>query len=247
MMKIKIKYLIQFIFISSIFISLFILIYFLRGSKHNHSRMERKFTNESIIERKEIYNKLSKFERVTINELPITLVIAGNLGKEPYRKMISKRYFFKLSKKQTRKKIVGNFRIIDFISRDWRNNKYIFFQDNYYWLVDPEVLVAFLRLKHEMEKSGLNWNKITLTSAHRTPTQNKKVGGASRSRHICGEAIDFKVGDVDGNSIVNAYDKLKVLRLCEKIIGDKGGIGLYPGTPTIHIDTRGKRARWNSY
>ena len=37
------------------------------------------------------------------------------------------------------------------------------------------------------------------------------------------------------------------LKVLEDLVGDRGGVGLYPGTSTIHIDTRGYRARWKSY
>jgi len=30
-----------------------------------------------------------------------------------------------------------------------------------------------------------------------------------------------------------------VLEILEKIVGDKGGLGLYPGGMTVHVDTRG--------
>lgn len=33
---------------------------------------------------------------------------------------------------------------------------------------------------------------FTVTSARRTPEQNKAAGGASNSQHLCGEAIDIK-------------------------------------------------------
>lgn len=45
-----------------------------------------------------------------------------------------------------------------------------------------------------------------------------------------------------------AEDKQIVLDFLDKeIIGNKGGIGLYPGTKAVHFDVRGHRARWNSY
>jgi uncharacterized protein YcbK (DUF882 family) len=61
------------------------------------------------------------------------------------------------------------------------------------------------------------------------------------------KSIKYAVGDADKNGVVNYEDKLRVLELCETIIGNRGGIGLYPKTQAVHIDTRGQYARWNSY
>lgn len=45
-----------------------------------------------------------------------------------------------------------------------------------------------------------------------------------------------------------AEDKQIVLDFLDKeIIGNKGGIGLSPGTKAVHFDVRGHRATWNSY
>lgn len=233
-----------------ILLGLSVAVFFLILGYYNPERKIYDLThqNKSVLEEKQIYKILSGLEKVKSNELPPTYIFEGKLNQFPYNNMVKGRNFYKLTRKQAMQKIVGNYRIIDFISYDTRIGKPYFFKDTYlYWLVDPKVLVAFLRLKIEMEKKGLNWNKLYVTSGHRTPLQNKRAGGAPRSRHICGEAIDFQVGDVDGNMLIDGKDKLKVLEICEVIIGNQGGIGLYPGTPSVHIDTRGFRARWNSY
>lgn len=37
---------------------------------------------------------------------------------------------------------------------------------------------------------------IIISSGYRCPTHNKKVGGASKSQHTCGSAVDFTVKNV---------------------------------------------------
>jgi uncharacterized protein YcbK (DUF882 family) len=63
-----------------------------------------------------------------------------------------------------------------------------------------------------------------------------------------GSAIDIQVGDINRNGIANAADKKIILDVLEKqIIGNRGGLGLYPKSDVVHFDTRGFRARWNSH
>ena len=65
-------------------------------------------------------------------------------------------------------------------------------------------------------------------------------------RHVGAKLIADPEDDVDGDGRYTDADKTIVLDLCEKdIIADKGGIGRYPGTRSIHIDVRGYRARWD--
>jgi hypothetical protein len=201
----------------------------------------------SIESEQEINRIISKLERVPISKLPKEFSESGYFSKPEFQAYFQGRYFYKLSMEQAKEKIVDNWRIIDFISGDQKNQWFYSLDKELYWLMDKKVLIAFLQLKKKMEEKDLDWDAIRLNSANRSPYWNGVVGGAAYSRHLCGDAIDFSVGDVDKNGITNYEDKLKVLELCELIIGDKGGIGLYPKTQAIHIDTRGRSARWNSY
>jgi uncharacterized protein YcbK (DUF882 family) len=118
----------------------------------------------------------------------------------------------------------------------------------YYSCIDKRVLIKFLELMHTLNKEGYNSSAIKLRSGHRHPKRNYYIGGASQSRHIYGEAIDIRVGDINKDGSSNKKDKQIVLDILEKkIIGNSGGIGLYPGTKAVHFDVRGHRARWNTY
>ena len=73
-----------------------------------------------------------------------------------------------------------------------------------------------------------------ITSWYRPPAINARVGGASNSRHIVGDAIDFYVPGLSGNQIYWALDPWWT-----------GGLGRYTRFPMLsHIDARGNRARW---
>jgi hypothetical protein len=190
---------------------------------------------------------LNSFEKVPLSALPKSLLVSGDFSKPEFQGHFHGRTFYKVKLPQAMQKIVGDWRIIDFISEDQKSTWFYSMDAEFYWLIDKKVLHAFLQLKNKMEAKNLDWKAIKLRCGHRSPNHNKVVGGASMSRHICGEAIDFNVGDADKNGIVNYEDKKKVLALCELVIGNKGGIGLYPNTQAVHIDTRGYKARWDSY
>lgn len=78
---------------------------------------------------------------------------------------------------------------------------------------------------------------IKITSGYRPAELNAKVGGASKSRHITGQAADFKI---------EGYTPKQVAAVIEKLIAagkmKQGGIGTY--STWIHYDVRGTAARW---
>lgn len=78
---------------------------------------------------------------------------------------------------------------------------------------------------------------IKITSGYRPAELNAKVGGASKSRHITGQAADFKI---------EGYTPKQVAAIIEKLIAagkmKQGGIGTY--STWVHYDVRGTAARW---
>ena len=78
---------------------------------------------------------------------------------------------------------------------------------------------------------------IKITSGYRPAELNAKVGGATKSRHITGQAADFKI---------EGYTPKQVAAIIEKLIAEgkmkQGGLGIY--STWVHYDTRGTAARW---
>ena len=73
-----------------------------------------------------------------------------------------------------------------------------------------------------------------ITSWYRPPEINRRVGGASRSRHIVGDAIDFYCNGLTGNQVYWALDPWW-----------PGGLGRYGRFPAlVHLDAREYKARW---
>ena len=79
-----------------------------------------------------------------------------------------------------------------------------------------------------------------ILSSYRSPDYNRAVGGASRSQHLEFNALDIAF---DGVSPQRVYERLLEWRKAGKFTG---GLGLYPSSGFVHIDTRGSNATWRS-
>lgn len=91
------------------------------------------------------------------------------------------------------------------------------------------------RLMNKLEevRTACGNRPITINSGYRTPSYNKKVDGAPKSQHLYAAAADIRVA---GMSAAEVY------KICDKIIGDQGGVGKYSNF--THLDVRKYRARW---
>lgn len=119
--------------------------------------------------------------------------------------------------KDGNKKVSNNFRVREFACSDGTDPIFI----------SAELVNVLQDIRDYFEKP------VTITSAYRTPTHNKTVGGTTYSQHLYGMAADIKVSGVAPKK-VSAY--------AEKLLKNTGGIGTY-GTFT-HIDVRSVKSRW---
>ena len=102
--------------------------------------------------------------------------------------------------------------------------------------VNKSVVENIIKIAHSMEdvRDYLGGKPITINSWYRDPTTNSRVGGASQSRHLVGDAVDFVVAGI------SPYDVNKKL---EPWWGNRGGIA--SASVFTHIDQRGYHARWS--
>jgi len=102
---------------------------------------------------------------------------------------------------------------------DWRNKKQ---QD-----IDPELL----DILWQVQRVTGNRDAFEVISAYRSPETNallrkKSSGVAKKSQHLLGKAIDVRLR---GTDLAFLHRTASDLRL--------GGVGYYPGSDFIHVDT----------
>lgn len=74
-------------------------------------------------------------------------------------------------------------------------------------------------------------------SGYRTPSHNKKVGGAKFSQHLTASGADI---NAEGYKPKQLAEVIELLILKGKM--KQGGIGVYPNF--VHYDIRGTKERW---
>ena len=116
------------------------------------------------------------------------------------------------------KKLSANFRVREFACTDGSDPIF----------VSPELVTILQKIRTHFGKA------VTITSAYRTPSRNKAVGGTTYSQHLYGMAADIKVSGVSPK---------KVAEYADSLLKGKGGIGIYD--TFTHIDVRATKSRWN--
>lgn len=97
-------------------------------------------------------------------------------------------------------------------------------------------LVPTLRVVDDLRESF--GKPCTVLSSYRSPAYNRRVGGASRSQHLEFNALDITIKGVSAKRV---YERLLQWSSEGRF---KGGIGYYPSSGFVHIDTRGRNATW---
>ena len=102
--------------------------------------------------------------------------------------------------------------------------------------VSSEIVDGIMKVAKVMEEVRvyLGGKPIQINSWYRDPVTNRNVGGASKSRHLSGDAVDF---------VVIGIHPQEVNKRLENWWGNKGGLA--SASCFTHIDARGCKARWN--
>lgn len=114
-------------------------------------------------------------------------------------------------------KLSTNFKVKEFACKDGTDPIFI----------SPELVEILQAIRDHFGKA------VTITSAYRTPTHNKKEKGAAYSQHLYGLAADIKVKGIKPKDVAE---------YAEKLLPNCGGIGIYKNF--VHVDVRASKARW---
>lgn len=206
------------------------------------------FGTKDVNTREGVDEILTQFPMISQGELTDAFLETAGITTPRFKRLSPKR-FFVIKKKDLYRKVAGHLRILDLFARDTETLAGFWWsEERLYWGIDPRILYKIIELRAALKEDGWNENGFHVNYGYRHPVLNEAVGGAPVSRHLSGDALDIVVDDINKDGRRNAADKEILLALCEdRLIANKGGIGRYPGTQVVHIDLRGKRARWDSY
>ena len=165
--------------------------------------------------------------------------------------------FIEVTRANVNMKLSEHFRLREFLTHDQQNKwpKYV--------VVDPRLLDKLELVMAELNAMGVRAERMVVMSGYRTPQYNRKglnSGRAVLSRHQYGDAADVWVDndnnwymdDLNGDGRRDTRDAAVILKAVERVEAKYpelvGGAGIYRDNgvhgPFIHIDARGKRARW---
>ena len=152
------------------------------------------------------------------------------------------------------------------ISPHFRLKQFLCKQNGEYpkYLVLKEKLLLKLELiLSEVNARGLYCDTFHVMSGYRTPYYNKAIGNVKYSRHIYGGAADIFIDenpkddmmdDLNRDGKIDYKDAAVLYEIIDKLYGKPfyqgfvGGLARYKKTdshgPFVHIDVRGRRARW---
>jgi hypothetical protein len=135
--------------------------------------------------------------------------------------------------------------------------------DPRYLLASPLLLLKLEALLDAVNRAGVATPTLTVMSGFRTPAYNRAIGNTTDfSRHLWGDAADVYVdvdgdGDMDdlnGDGGSDVRDARWLAQVMETVMADPpwrtepGGLATYRRNPAhgpfVHIDARGRRARW---
>lgn len=105
--------------------------------------------------------------------------------------------------------------------------------------VPEELMPNVKKLANELQKlRDLLGLPIKINSGYRTPSYNRKIGGAKNSFHVQAKAADIVVADIEPKKLHAMIEKwIEQGKLNFK------GVGLY--NTFVHVDVRDRKARWD--
>ena len=158
--------------------------------------------------------------------------------------------FLEITAADTAIPITGRLRVGDFLNHDQKGVWPSYAAVNPKLLDKLELVIAEIARWHG-DQAVVNIS-VDVHSGFRTPDRNRRIRRAAKdSQHQYGDAADVAI-DANGDGKLTAMDS-RMVGLAVEIVELKhpnliGGLGIYTSghasTNYVHIDVRGRRARW---
>lgn len=132
-----------------------------------------------------------------------------------------------------------------------------------YLVLRESLLLKLELLLEDINKRGIEAETLTIMSGYRTPFYNAAIGNVKYSRHVYGGAADIYIDvaprdgnmdDINGDGRGNYRDAQQLYLWANALFRRPehsrlaGGLGVYRRNPAhgpfLHVDARGRRARW---
>ena len=131
-----------------------------------------------------------------------------------------------------------------------------------YVVLNERLLVALEYVLERVNAAGYRATTFHVMSGYRTPAYNRAIGNVRYSQHQWGAAADIfidengdgRMDDLNGDGRSDIRDAEVLYRLIDaashrpEAQGLIGGLGKYRATaahgPFVHVDVRGRKARW---
>ena len=132
-----------------------------------------------------------------------------------------------------------------------------------YLVLKEDLLLKLELILQKVNFEGYRCDTFHIMSGYRTPYYNKAIGNVKYSRHIYGGATDIYIDenpkdemmdDLNRDGKIDYKDAAVVYEVIDALYGKPfymrfvGGLARYKKTvnhgPFVHIDVRGRRARW---
>ena len=178
----------------------------LNSSSNNDVKTIQEILNQIGIDVGKVDNKMGNKTRQGIREFQkiFGLTVDGIAGKNTWAVL-------------NKAKGITHFKVQEFACKHCKDIK-----------IDINLLVKL----EELRKAVGN-KPLIIRSGYRCPTHNRNVGGASKSQHIYGKAVDISHHNI-GRALLERH--------ADKIFAN-GGVGM-GGNNIVHVDTRNGKARW---
>jgi len=145
--------------------------------------------NPTISNQLEFEKIINQYPKVAYSQLNPDYLAQTKSNTKKYKNILKKSNYTVIKREDFFKKIVGDFRIKDFVCKDAAYRKCLSNPNReYYWLIDNKLIRAVFELQNALKKEGYNPKAFTIKSGHRHPKRNEKIKGASSSKHIIGQS-----------------------------------------------------------